>query len=243
MHPRLTSNLTSNPATSNLTRAASATSRAARGSSPSRRAPARAHGKIHKKNYDDDDDEDDVSYARPVAARSSIAWTFDETRATMQELRRQLQIEKEVSRDAECQRDELARELKWSLRAERRLLEARCSRRSEAQRDAAGARGVGRPRAARRARTRLGKASQEFAAIDADLAAREREIEQNAERVKLEADRARRRGGARQGRGRTVGVARRRRQGYGARGAAREGQDHVGPRGEDPEGRFQERAR
>ena len=52
-----------------------------------------------------------MSYARPVAARSSIAWTFDETRATMQELRRQLQIEKEVSRDAERERDELAREL------------------------------------------------------------------------------------------------------------------------------------
>ena len=34
-----------------------------------------------QENDDDDDDEDDVSYARPVAARSSIAWTFDETRA------------------------------------------------------------------------------------------------------------------------------------------------------------------
>ena len=74
-----------------------------------------------------------MSHARPVAARSSIAWTFDETRATMQELRRQLQIEKEVSRDAERGRDELARELNWYARG------AGC-----AERGAAGARGAAR---------------------------------------------------------------------------------------------------
>ena len=79
-----------------------------------------------------------MSYARPVAARSSIAWTFDETRATMQELRRQLQIEKEVSRDAERERDELARELS-GMRAEQ-AARSEVQQALEAQRDAAAAR-------------------------------------------------------------------------------------------------------
>ena len=97
---RLTSNLTSNPATSNLTSGVShLTSGTGLESFEESRAAA-AH-EDPQVNSDADDDEDDVSYARPVAARSSIAWTFDETRATMQELRRQLQIEKEVSRAAE----------------------------------------------------------------------------------------------------------------------------------------------
>ena len=87
-----------------------------------------------------------MSYARPVAARSSIAWTFDETRATMQELRRQLQIEKEVSRDAERERDELARELRWSVRAEQ-AARSEVQQALEAQRDAAAARARRRPRA------------------------------------------------------------------------------------------------
>ena len=127
-----------------------------------------------------------MSYARPVAARSSIAWTFDETRATMQELRRQLQIEKEVSRDAERERDELARELS-GMRAEQ-AARSEVQQALEAQRDAAAARASSAEGRATRADAALGRQSQEFAAIDADLAAREREIEQNAERVKLEAD-------------------------------------------------------
>ena len=127
-----------------------------------------------------------MSYARPVAARSSIAWTFDETRATMQELRRQLQIEKEVSRDAERERDELARELS-GMRAEQ-AARSEVQQALEAQRDAAAARASSAEGRATRADAALGRQSQEFAAIDADLAAREREIEQSAERVKLEAD-------------------------------------------------------
>ena len=182
---RLTSNLTSNPATSNLTSGVSnLTSGTGLESFEESRAAA-AH-EDPQEDEADDDDEDDVSYARPVAARSSIAWTFDETRATMQELRRQLQIEKEVSRDAERERDELARELS-GMRAEQ-AARSEVQQALEAQRDAAAARASSAEGRATRADAALGRQSQEFAAIDADLAAREREIEQNAERVKLEAD-------------------------------------------------------
>jgi len=76
-------------------------------------APA-AEGAAAEEDDDDDDEEEeeeDVFDARPVKGRSSVAWTFDETRANMQELRRQLEIEREVSRDAETERDELATEL------------------------------------------------------------------------------------------------------------------------------------
>ena len=181
----LTSNLTSNPATSNLTSGVSnLTSGTGLESFEESRAAA-AH-EDPQENEDDEDDEDDVSYARPVAARSSIAWTFDETRATMQELRRQLQIEKEVSRDAERERDELARELS-GMRAEQ-AARSEVQQALEAQRDAAAARASSAEGRATRADAALGRQSQEFAAIDADLAAREREIEQSAERVKLEAD-------------------------------------------------------
>ena len=61
--------------------------------------------------WSDEEDDDDAFDARPVQGRASIAWTFDETRATMKELRRQLEVEKEVSQDAERERDELAKEL------------------------------------------------------------------------------------------------------------------------------------
>lgn len=62
-----------------------------------------------------------VEEALPVSAAKSPRppWSdeeddddaFDETRATMKELRRQLEVEKEVSQDAERERDELAKEL------------------------------------------------------------------------------------------------------------------------------------
>ena len=103
----------------------------------------------------------------------------------MQELRSQLQIEKEVSRDAERERDELARELS-GMRAEQ-AARSEVQQALEAQRDAAAARASSAEGRATRADAALGRQSQEFAAIDA-TAAREREIEQNAERVKLEAD-------------------------------------------------------
>ena len=104
----------------------------------------------------------------------------------MQELRRQLQIEKEVSRDAERERDELARELS-GMRAEQ-AARSEVQQALEAQRDAAAARASSAEGRATRADAALGRQSQEFAAIGADLAARERGIEQSAERVKLEAD-------------------------------------------------------
>ena len=82
--------------------------------------------------------------------------------------KRQLQIEKEVSRDAERERDELARELS-GMRAEQ-AARSEVQQALEAQRDAA-ARARRRPRSrATRADAALGRQSQEFAAIDADLA-------------------------------------------------------------------------
>lgn len=73
-----------------------------------------------------------------VSGRPSMAWSFDETRSTMQELRRQLQVERDVATDAEAERDKLATELagvQHELAARIDLVKS-----LEEQRDAANAR-------------------------------------------------------------------------------------------------------
>ena len=56
------------------------------------------------------EDEDEFD-SMPHPGRASMAWTFDETRATMHELRRQLRVERDVATDAERERDDLAKEV------------------------------------------------------------------------------------------------------------------------------------
>ena len=65
---------------------------------------------------DETDDEIDDGEDEPIR-RDSADMIPAEMRGTMQELRRQLQIEKQVSRDAERERDEVLRELR-AMRAE-----------------------------------------------------------------------------------------------------------------------------
>jgi len=75
---------------------------------------------------DDDDDEDDIddeeeeeeedepfdkNCAPPRGGRPSLAWGPGETRAAVEELRRQLEVEREAAAQAEAERDELAKEL------------------------------------------------------------------------------------------------------------------------------------
>jgi hypothetical protein len=189
-----TESFTSNPPTSNLTsnltsNVSNLTSNNASGTLASctlasfEESRAAAHDEEEEA---DDDEQFDNFDARPVASRSSIAWTFDETRATMQELRRQLQIEKEVSRDAEKERDELAREL-GAMRAEQ-AARGDVQQALEQQRDAAAARASSTEGRATRADQGLLRQSQEFAAIDADLVERERETDRRAQKIQLEAD-------------------------------------------------------
>ena len=185
-----TESFTSYPPTSNLTsNVSNLTSNNASGTLASctlasfEESRAAAHDEEEEA---DDDEQFDNFDARPVASRSSIAWTFDETRATMQELRRQLQIEKEVSRDAEKERDELAREL-GAMRAEQ-AARGDVQQALEQQRDAAAARASSTEGRATRADQGLLRQSQEFAAIDADLVERERETDRRAQKIQLEAD-------------------------------------------------------
>lgn len=77
-------------------------------------------------------EEDEESSA---AGRPSMMWSVDETRHTMEELRRQLQLERDVATDAEQERDDLAKEL-TALREEQRA-RVDLIRSLEAQRDAA----------------------------------------------------------------------------------------------------------
>lgn len=98
-----------------------------------------------------------------AAGRPSMAWSFDETRSTMQELRRQLQVERDVATDAETERDKLATELagvQHELAARVDLVKS-----LEEQRDAANAR-------ANAAETKAQRLELEaHRALDAELAA------------------------------------------------------------------------
>lgn len=57
------------------------------------------------------EEEEETSSRCTTTGRPSMTWSFDETRQTMEELRRQLQVERDVATDAEHERDDLAKEV------------------------------------------------------------------------------------------------------------------------------------
>lgn len=84
---------------------------------------------------EEETEDETTTSASTTRGRPSITWSFDETRQNMEELRRQLQVERDVATDAEKERDELAEELVAVQRETVARIELIAS--LEAQRDAA----------------------------------------------------------------------------------------------------------
>ena len=155
---------------------------AAAAAAPAEEAPA-ALNPPWSEEEEVSEEEEDIG---PVKGRASIAWTFDETRATMKELRRQLEIEKEVSQDAERERDELATEL------------AAIKLEAQARAEIVGALETQREAATRRASVAEGRASRADAehsrlsllqlASDAAAEAREADAQRAVAAVEADAD-------------------------------------------------------
>ena len=137
-----------------------------------------------------------VEEALPVSAAKSPRppWSdeeddddaFDETRATMKELRRQLEVEKEVSQDAERERDELAKELeaiKREAAARGEIVDSLETQRDAATRRAAVAAGRASRADAEHSRLSLLQLASDAAADarDADAARELAELEAAAE--------------------------------------------------------------
>ena len=137
-----------------------------------------------------------VEEALPVSAAKSPRppWSdeeddddaFDETRATMKELRRQLEVEKEVSQDAERERDELAKELEAIKReagARGEIVDALETQRDAATRRASVAEGRASRADAEHSRLSLLQLASDAAADarDADAARELAELEAAAE--------------------------------------------------------------
>jgi len=137
-----------------------------------------------------------VEEALPVSAAKSPRppWSdeeddddaFDETRATMKELRRQLEVEKEVSQDAERERDELAKELEAIKReagARGEIVDALETQRDAATRRASVAEGRASRADAQHSRLSLLQLASDAAADarDADAARELAELEAAAE--------------------------------------------------------------